>query len=139
MLRKELNTMEFCECWQLIQKDKQICNGTKERDECFCNGDKNNCTFYPEKINTVKILKTPEMWLQAQEDGKYYITISNHDDKIIYNKNTGLLYNDDKSLCTPADCWYTFDSLMQEQWVCCDNYMTKQEAEKKFGIKIIDD
>lgn len=139
MLRKELNTMEFCECWQLIQKDKQICNGTKERDECFCNGNKNNCTFYPKEKNTVKILRTPEMWLQAQEDGKYYITISNHDDKIIYNKNTGLLYNDDKSLCTPADYWHTFDSLMQEQWVCCDNYMTKQEAEKKFRIKIIDD
>ena len=24
------------------------CNGTKERDECTCNGDKTKCNFYPE-------------------------------------------------------------------------------------------
>lgn len=143
--------MEICKCWEEKQqiarwdgnepicKTIQICNGTKEREICFCNGDESKCKFYPEKRKGSKSMNTAEMWIQAQEDGKYYITISNHDDKIIYNKNTGLLYNDDKSLCTPADYWYTFDSLMQEQWACCDNYMTKQEAEKKFGIKIIDD
>jgi len=26
-----------------------VCYGTKEMDECFCNGDPLKCTFYPEK------------------------------------------------------------------------------------------
>ena len=28
--------------------EKGICNGTKERDECSCRGDKTKCDFYPE-------------------------------------------------------------------------------------------
>lgn len=130
--------MEICKCWQLVNENKQICNGTKEREECFCDGNENNCTCYPEKRNKTKVLRTPEMWIQAQEDGKYYTTISNTDDKVIYHKDKGLLYSEDSSLCFIKDTWYTFDSLMQELWICRDNYMTKQEAEKKFGIKIID-
>lgn len=44
-----------------------ICNGTKERDQCSCEGDMTRCDFYPEvrkrardeiKIGTVKSLST---------------------------------------------------------------------------------
>lgn len=28
---------------------KQVCYGTKEREECSCEGDENKCNFYPEK------------------------------------------------------------------------------------------
>lgn len=34
------------------------CNGTKERDECSCNGDKTKCDFYPEVRE--KVLKEQE-------------------------------------------------------------------------------
>lgn len=27
-------------------EEKHVCYGTKEMEECFCRGDKNNCTFY---------------------------------------------------------------------------------------------
>ena len=27
------------------------CNGTKECDRCYCDGDRDNCTFYDEKGN----------------------------------------------------------------------------------------
>ena len=29
-----------------IYKDVSRCNGTRERDECYCCGDKNMCDFY---------------------------------------------------------------------------------------------
>ena len=27
---------------------KSVCNGTRERDECSCGGDRTKCDFYPE-------------------------------------------------------------------------------------------
>lgn len=36
---------KHCECYT-EENGKQICNGTKERDECNCNGDEFNCSFY---------------------------------------------------------------------------------------------
>lgn len=29
-----------------------FCIATRERDECYCNGDKTNCSFYPTKRET---------------------------------------------------------------------------------------
>lgn len=64
--------MEKCSCWQEklekkplydrytgeIEKyytvSKQYCTGTRECDECKCNGDELNCTFYPEVIERAK-------------------------------------------------------------------------------------
>ena len=37
----------ICDCWHISQyTGKQECWGTKERDICDCNGNKNNCNFY---------------------------------------------------------------------------------------------
>lgn len=55
--------MNVCSCWEectkgvkyVIKENEsystsvQICNGTKEREECSCNGDVTKCNFYPEK------------------------------------------------------------------------------------------
>ena len=63
--------MGKCKCWEIIKNErmlsdfekgaifartgqiieripctKQICNGTRERDECSCGGDKRRCNFY---------------------------------------------------------------------------------------------
>lgn len=47
---------DHCDCF--IQEERyvnqkstivDICNGTKERDECSCRGHKSRCTFYPKK------------------------------------------------------------------------------------------
>lgn len=60
--------MDKCECWELRktivgwhdksplygQYTKQICNGTKEREECTCGGDVTKCNFYPKKERKVK-------------------------------------------------------------------------------------
>lgn len=31
------------------EREIGICNGTKERDACDCNGDESKCDFYPYK------------------------------------------------------------------------------------------
>lgn len=53
--------MKKCKCYDTIKRLRYIsydgqhyysidgvCNGTKERDVCDCNGDRINCSFYPE-------------------------------------------------------------------------------------------
>jgi hypothetical protein len=53
--------MVKCSCYQIEEiiyknrynniqyvETKHICNGTKERDECSCGGDRLKCSFYPE-------------------------------------------------------------------------------------------
>lgn len=50
-----------CKCYETVQRlryvtfdgeyhyeTEGICHGTKENDVCGCNGDKINCSFYPE-------------------------------------------------------------------------------------------
>lgn len=37
----------LCNCY-----DNGVCNGTRDRDACSCNGDERNCSFYPEKRKT---------------------------------------------------------------------------------------
>lgn len=53
--------MEKCDCYheeyeiagwlgpyEQIRKLRKRCNGTRERDECSCGGDRTKCDFYPE-------------------------------------------------------------------------------------------
>lgn len=141
--------MEMCSCWELrpnaelvqikegytIYKDKQICNGTKEREECSCNGNEEKCNFYPEKRKVGKAMNTAEMYLQAQKDGKYYRCNS-----MVYQKDKGLM-DDYMEEWGGLGNWNTpgaFDELMAGEWELWDSVMTRAEAEKKFGIKIID-
>ncbi len=140
--------MEKCSCWESSFKTKyedgfnytvpiQICNGTKEREECSCNGDIKKCNFYDEKRKENKVMKTSEMWQKAQEDGCCYETTYKGEDYITlyYQKDKGL-FDDDQYPCKP-DMWKNFDELMNEQWQL--RTMTKSEAEAKFNIKIVGD
>lgn len=38
-----------------VKNKIQIYNGTKEREECSCYGDKNKCNFYSEKERKIKL------------------------------------------------------------------------------------
>lgn len=142
--------MEKCNCWEEIEKATgfyrgfpmqvknkiQICNGTKEREECSCNGNPEKCNFYPEKRKENKTMNTAEMYLQAQKDGMCYKIINKEkcSEDLFYQKNKGFfdIYGD---TCY-TNIWNYFDDMMQEQWML--NTMTKAEAEKRLGVKIVD-
>lgn len=136
--------MEKCKCWELqpkatyvgeyhgckIYRNKQICNGTREREECSCDGDESKCNFYPEKRKESKSMNTAEMWIKAQEDGKTYYCCD-----VKYQKDIGLI-----EIATeepwPLDAWTNLNDLMNEKWEVYQT-MTKSEAETKFNIKIV--
>lgn len=141
--------MEKCSCWKPLYnyllennniiKTKALCYGTKEREECTCNGDVSRCDFYPEKRKENKTMNTAEMWLKAQEDGMCYEIVNQENDN---NSITSLYYQKDKGLFNSNDdlygyeLWEYFDDAMNEQWQL--RTMTKSEAEAKSNIKIID-
>lgn len=140
--------MEKCKYWEFkqeliaikenynIYKDIQICNGTKEREECSCNGNPEKCNFYPEKRKENKTMNTAEMYLQAKEDGKFYKTCSTRGDPIFYQKDRGLI-DEDECLVSIQE-WDCFDDLIEETWELCNNIMTRAEAERALGVKIVD-
>ena len=140
--------MKKCSCWETSFKTRygdgfnysipiQICNGTKERDECYCNGDESKCNFYPEKRKENKIMNTAEMWIKAQEDGHCYEMImpQSNSDEIFYQKDEGLFDGDNCPIT--LDNFENFDDFMNEQWRL--RTMTKSEAEARFNIKIVGD
>ena len=132
--------MERCDCYNTRVKEYGsfidicgVCLSTKENKRCNCFGIKSNCDFYPEKRKAAeKKMNTAEMWLKAQEDGKTYICNS-----VLYNKKTGFIS------ATSLDPWPisafdSIDTLMEAQWsLHQEEIMTKAEAEKKFGIRIV--
>lgn len=62
---------------------KNVCNGTRERDECFCGGDPSKCDFYPKKrevANKSKIKPTTiyyahHRWKYGTEIEKYELDL----------------------------------------------------------------
>ena len=120
-----------------LYKTIQICNGTKEREECSCDGDESKCNFYPEKRKEKKMMNTAEMWLKAQEDGMCYemIISQSSNDEFFYQKDRGLF--DGYGFQVIMDNFEKFDDFMKKQWKL--RIMTKAEAEAKFNIKIVDD
>lgn len=137
--------MEKCSCWEEVSAMRrypnletiQICNGTKEREECSCNGDKSKCNFYPENRKESKTMNTAEMWIKAQEDSMCYETVEQgHDGTILYYQKDKGLFDENNMQCTPY-IWNYFNDLMNEQWRI--RTITKSEAEKRFNIKIIGD
>lgn len=137
--------MDKCKCWEEetkrivgwyrgepIHKTVQICNGTKEREECSCEGNKSKCNFYPENRKESKSMNTAEMWIKAQEDGKSYYC-----GDVEYQKDIGLVEIGTQERW-PLNAWTSLDKLMEEEW---EQYqtMTKSEAEAKFNIKIVGD
>ena len=112
-----------------------VCLGTKEVDRCNCGGDESKCDFYPEKRKAAeKKMNTAEMWLKAQEDGKTYYS---KDADALYSKEFGLVEERDISLKVSMGDFPTFEHLMRSEWEEV-KVMTKAEAEKKFGIRIVD-
>ena len=110
------------------------CLGTKEVDRCNCGGDEFKCDFYPEKRKAAqKTLNTAEMWLKAQEDGKTYIV---KQQTLCYSKQRGLFH---ATNCHSNFNNFTLDKFLSLEWTeMSETIMTKAEAEKKFGIRIVD-
>ena len=112
-----------------------VCLGTKEVDRCNCGGDESKCDFYPEQRKAAeKKMNTAEMWLKAQEDGKTYYSKKAD---ALYSKEFGLVEERDISLKVSMGDFPTFEHLMRSEWEEV-KVMTKAEAEKKFGIRIVD-
>ena len=44
----EFVSQKPCDCWHQ-EYGKTVCWGTKEREECSCEGDPAKCNFYPDK------------------------------------------------------------------------------------------
>ena len=110
-----------------------LCWGTKECDRCSCGGDTSKCDFYPEKRGEAK-MNTAEMWLKAQEDGKTYKRTNG---QMRYNRHKG--FHGPNYSRWEADVFSWVDEIFDIEWMVAPDYeMTKEEAEKKFGIKIID-
>lgn len=64
-----------------------ICNGTRERDECSCGGDRTKCDFYPEvrarakkEINKTEVLAENK---RIKENLKYYLN-TNEENGVVY-------------------------------------------------------
>ena len=116
-----------------------VCLGTKEIDRCGCDGDESKCDFYQEKRKAAeKMLNTAEMWLKAQEDGKTYIVKQK---TLAYSKERGLFYVTDLTSYNYLKDFknWKFDQLLSLEWTeMSETIMTKAEAEKKFGIRIVD-
>ena len=111
-----------------------VCLGTKEIDRCNCGGDESKCDFYPEKKKKAeKKMNTAEMWLKAQEDGKTYIS---EPQTLCYSKHRGLFH---ATNCHSNFNNFTLDKFLSLEWTeMREEIMTKAEAEKKFGIRIVD-
>ena len=111
-----------------------VCLGTKEQNRCNCGGDESKCDFYPEKRKAAeKKMNTAEMWLKAQEDGKTYIV---KQQTLCYSKQRGLFY---ATNCHSNFNNFTLDKFLSLEWTeMQEEIMTKAEAEKKFGIRIVD-
>lgn len=82
---------------------------------------------------------TAEMWIKAQSDGKVYECIGGD---IAYSKEMGLVDKDDFKQPWLLGAWnreeqYGLDALMNCEWEEMKNAMTIEEAESRFGIKIL--
>lgn len=137
--------MGQCDCYNVRQETVYtgtasysrpygVCLGTKEIDRCNCYGDESKCDFYPEKRKAAeKKMNTAEMWLKAQEDGKTYIV---KQQTLCYSKQRGLFY---ATNCHSNFNNFTLDKFLSLEWTeMQEEIMTKAEAEKKFGIRIVD-
>ena len=123
----------FCDSYTTYSGESR-CLGTKEVDRCNCGGDKSKCDFYPEKRKVAeKKMNTAEMWLKAQEDGKTYYS---KDADALYSKEFGLVEERDISLKVSMGDFPTFEHLMKSKWEEV-KVMSKAEAEKKYGIRIV--
>ena len=135
--------MERCDCYETRTETAGpwknnylygVCLGTREVEMCNCGGDESKCTFDPEKRKKAeKKMNTAEMWLKAQEDGKTYYSKKAD---ALYSKEFGLVEGEDISQKVSMGGFPTFEYLMQSEWEEA-KVMSKAEAEKKYGIRIV--
>ena len=144
--------MGKCDCYHLYSETRYsclspfdlqttvygVCLGTKEQDRCNCEGDESKCDFYPEKRKAAeKMLNTAQMWLKAKEDGKTYVV---NQENIAYSNEKGLFYIDDNKSCKLINFYdWELNTFFNLQWkVMPEKTMTRAEAEKQLGVKIVD-
>lgn len=75
-------------------------------------------------------MKTAEMWLAAQQDGKTYQA----DDDTYYNAQLGFV--DSNGCRIDAEDFRYVDDIMNLIWTNIKT-ISRQEAEEKLGVKII--
>ena len=116
-----------------------VCIGVKE--PFVIDNIDSECTEYPEERNGVTVMNTAKMWLKAQKDNKVYECIEGD---MAYSKAMGLVDKHNFNEPWNLEAWKYekekgFDSLMNCMWQEMNNVMTVEEAETRFGIKIIRD
>lgn len=136
--------MEKCDCYRIRSVTRyngifgtqnyleSYCIGTKECEICNCGADESKCDFYPEKRKKAeKPMTTAEMWLKAQEDGEAYITI---DGDASYSVADGFIMEN-----LHVSNVQTLSDWMSKTWKKQElRKMTRVEAEKQLGVKIVD-
>lgn len=132
MHAKELMYMTKCKCYHVLggSTPVAVCYGTRECEQCWCNGYEENCTYYPEKRK--KVYNTAEMWFNAQTDGKTY-ECKKHSCR--YNKEKGF-FTPERMIPKPASL--SFPEAIDAEWIEVQDkrVMTIGEAEKEFDIII---
>lgn len=132
--------MSKCDAYYTIDRLSRIgnpykeghCSASKWEVECHCDGNTDNCTFYPEKRK--QTMNTAEMWLKAQEDGKTY-----RSGDVYYDKDIGFLNStNNPSVLDDFDSYEEF--MILDDWEAVPEIptITRAEAETKLGVKIID-
>jgi hypothetical protein len=72
--------MKKCSCYQAIPNDRYgLCNGTRDRDICGCEGNECNCDFYPEKRKAAQRLAWCEGLKRAAQDLVAYAELATNE------------------------------------------------------------
>lgn len=135
---RERNVTRYNGIFGMQNSLEGYCVGTKECEVCNCGADESKCNFYPEKRKKAKkMLNTAEMWIVANEDGKTYIV---NQGTIAYSKQKGLFYTDDNRPCKLRNFYdWELDAFFSLEWEeMPEKTMTREEAEKQLGVKIVD-
>ena len=113
-------------------KTIEYCIGTKEYDPCSCGGDPSKCDFYKDKRKENK-MNTLDMMNLACKNGKTY-----RSNDLLFNTEKGFHDTDNNPWC--SDSFDTLNDLFSlNEWETVENIMTKEEAEEKYGIKIVEE
>lgn len=144
--------MEKCKAYHIVKRPRwnrelgwfevtdEECWGTREIEYCSCGGDPRRCSAYPEKRKKAEEkMNTAEMWLKAQKDGKTYRVTEG---ELSYDKNRGF-FDPTSGRIWPGGAFDGINDIFELVWKESEEgykeRMTKEEAEKEFGIKIVGD
>lgn len=124
--------MDTCPCYKRNNDVYGYCLGTKWKQLCSCQGDQSKCNYYPEKRERAKKMTTLEMMNLAKDNGKTYLV-----NDMLYNIKFG--FHDKSGKKWYGDAFDYLNDLFEINEWQEDNtiYMTKSEAEEKYGIKIV--